>query len=142
MAEWLFGANLKVTPFDLASFLRRLFDDGAREDTGERIDKMIADEILNLSMLGMGPDALGASGSQPLRAEDLNLDVKRAGRIPLHELWPTKPENEGIAESSEPSEESAEENGRSLWMGLGIGAAIFAAMLGAYYYFVVMGGGG
>ena len=51
LAEWLFGANLKVTPFDLASFLRRLFDEAPEEDAGERIDKMIADEILNLSML-------------------------------------------------------------------------------------------
>jgi serine/threonine protein kinase len=142
LAEWLFGANLKVTPFDLASFLRRLFDDAPSEDAGERIDKMIADEILNLSMLGMGPDALGANGSQPLRAEDLNLDLKLAGRIPLHELWPSKPEGVELELVNGFDDETNESAGHSIWMGVGIGAGIFAAMMAVYYYWVQFGGGG
>ncbi len=90
LAEWLSGENLVVTPYTLSAYLERLFSNDAKEDPHERIDTMIAEEILNLSMLGMGPERYGQEGSRPIDLSALNLGSRGAGSLPMEQIWPVQ----------------------------------------------------
>ena len=136
LAEWLFAENLKVTGYDLAQFLGRLFADASDEDPTERIDAMIAEEVLNLSMLGGGADSLAVDGSRPIDARDLKLASRGPGRIPLDQIWPPGSENDG-SEEEPPAEEAAEEGLQHVAIGLGL---VTIVLLVAVLYWYVQGG--
>ena len=88
LASWLASENLTVTPHDVAEYLERLFSDKRGEDPKARIDEMIAEEILNLSMLGMGPERFSQEGSRPIDLKELGLDRSGGGSLPMEQLWP------------------------------------------------------
>jgi serine/threonine-protein kinase len=136
LAEWLFAENLKVTSYDLAQFLGRLFGDVAEEDPTERIDAMIAEEVLNLSMLGAGADSLTVDGSRPIDSEGLNAPSQGSGRIALQDIWPEESAGEGSDLGAEP-EEPGEEGLQAVAIGLGL---LTVVLLVAVLYWYARGG--
>jgi serine/threonine-protein kinase len=136
LAEWLFAENLKVTSYDLAQFLGRLFGDVAEEDPTERIDAMIAEEVLNLSMLGAGADSLAVDGSRPIDSEGLNAPSQGSGRIALQDIWPEESAGEGSDLGAEP-EEPGEEGLQAVAIGLGL---LTVVLLVAVLYWYARGG--
>ena len=73
IANYLFTHNLKVTGYDLAGMVQRLFGAGAAEgldSPGDRIATLIQDEILSLAMLGYTSQG-NVDGSRPLDPEAL-----------------------------------------------------------------------
>jgi serine/threonine protein kinase len=87
LAQYLFAHNLKVTSYDLASLLRKLFDEeGVSVETTEaRISGLIQDEILSLSMLGQLGESVEFDGSRPIAAESLGIDIP--AKFNLDEFW-------------------------------------------------------
>jgi len=136
LAEWLFAENLKVTSYDLAQFLGRLFGDVAEEDPTERIDAMNAEEVLNLSMLGAGADSLTVDGSRPIDSEGLNAPSQGSGRIALQDIWPEESAGEGSDLGAEP-EEPGEEGLQAVAIGLGL---LTVVLLVAVLYWYARGG--
>lgn len=86
LAQYLFSNNLKVTSYDVAAMLQRLFSESgiAHESPEERIGSLLQEEILSQSMLGhiSGGDI---DGSRPIDAATLNVAV--TPRFDLHEFW-------------------------------------------------------
>jgi len=134
LARWLSSENLTVTPHSLAEYLERLFSKEEKEDPRARIDGMIAEEILNLSMLGMGPERFGQEGSRPINLKELNLSQKISGNLPMEQLWPensgeeSDPQIEGIGLVSPENEEEGR-RWHPIWVALGLLLAGVAAFL-------------
>ena len=95
---------------------------------------MIAEEILNLSMLGMGPERFGQEGSRPINLKELNLSQKISGNLPMEQLWPetsgeeSDPQIEGIGLVSPENEEEGR-RWHPIWVALGLLLAGVAAFL-------------
>ena len=88
LANYLFSNNLKVTSYDLASLVQRLFGADSAitiESPEERIGTLIQEEILNLSMLGQVGLGRDIDGSQPIDAGSLAMKV--SPRFDLQEFW-------------------------------------------------------
>lgn len=134
LARWLSSENLTVTPYSLAEYLERLFSKEEKEDPRARIDGMIAEEILNLSMLGMGPERFGQEGSRPINLKELNLSQKISGNLPMEQLWPensgeeSDPQIQGIGLVS-PEHEGEGRRWHPIWVALGLLLAGVAAFL-------------
>lgn len=139
LAKWLSSAQVTVTPYSLAEYLERLFSKVDREDPHARIDSMIAEEILNLSMLGMGPERYGQEGSRPINLRELKLSDKISGTLPMDQLWPETTEDEasnaGQSGLSHPHLDIQESERRwnPLWIGLGLLVAGIVAFMVVYY---------
>jgi eukaryotic-like serine/threonine-protein kinase len=74
LTGYLFQEGLKVTSYDLAEFLRAIFEAQAVEAEGasqERIGLLISDEILSLSMMRYAGQSLPVEGSNPIQLETL-----------------------------------------------------------------------
>jgi serine/threonine protein kinase len=86
VANYLFANNLKVTSYDVAKVVGRLFAPGpVVEDTPEeRIDAMIGEEVVTL-VSTRGADEWRADGSLPVDVSGLNL-LSRP-RFDLSEFW-------------------------------------------------------
>ncbi|MCB9729475.1 MAG: serine/threonine protein kinase [Deltaproteobacteria bacterium] len=86
LAQYLFSNNLKVTSYDVAAMLQRLFSESgiAHQSPEERIGSLLQEEILSQSMLGHvgGGDI---DGSRPIDAASLNVAV--TPRFDLKEFW-------------------------------------------------------
>ena len=136
LAEWLFAENLKVTSYDLAQFLSRLFADASQEDPMERIDAMIAEEVLNLSMLGVGVDSQSVDGSRPVDLERLNLEASTSGRIPLQAIWSANTSGDGLSPEGD-VEETASGGFQAVAIGLGL---LTVVLLVAVLYWYAQGG--
>jgi len=136
LAEWLFAENLKVTSYDLAQFLGRLFADATQEDPMERIDAMIAEEVLNLSMLGVGVDSQSVDGSRPVDLERLNLEASTSGRIPLQAIWSANTSGEELAPEDD-LDETASGGFQAVAVGLGL---LTVVLLVAVLYWYAQGG--
>ena len=136
LAEWLFAENLKVTSYDLAQFLGRLFADASQEDPMERIDAMIAEEVLNLSMLGVGVDSQSVDGSRPVDLERLNLEASTSGRIPLQAIWSANTSGEELAPEDD-LDETASGGFQAVAVGLGL---LTVVLLVAVLYWYAQGG--
>ncbi len=86
LANYLFSHNLKVTSYDLATMVQRLFGSAHNnESPEERIGTLIQEEILNLSMLGQVGMGRDIDGSQPIDAGSLAMNV--SPRFDLQEFW-------------------------------------------------------
>ena len=138
LAGWLASENMTVTPHSLAEYLERLFSVNAQEDPRQRIDGMIAEEILNLSMLGMGPERYVQEGSRPINLKDLNLSEKATGNLPMEQLWPDASEEEPGGESEGISllVSDGEDEGRRwhpIWVAAGLALAGLAAFFAVYF---------
>lgn len=137
LAGWLASENLTVTPHSLAEYLERLFSVNEQEDPRQRIDGMIAEEILNLSMLGMGPERYGQEGSRPINLKDLNLSEKATGNLPMDQLWPEASDDDsGESEGMVLLIPDSEEEGRRwhpIWVAVGLFLAGLAAFLAVYF---------
>jgi eukaryotic-like serine/threonine-protein kinase len=86
VANYLFANSLKVTSYDLAKMVARLFSSSpaGEESAEERIDSMIREEIANQSVIRQSPSR-AADGSQPIDVQDLNLVLQP--RFDLSEFW-------------------------------------------------------
>ena len=87
LTDFLFEHTLKVTNFDIAEMLRELFGDGSQGlSPTARIDLLIEEEVLNLSMLAGTDPTSRTEGAQPLS----NLDVAEArtdSRLTVSDIW-------------------------------------------------------
>lgn len=93
LSNFLFSHNLKVTSYDVAEMLKNIFERPLGEEIEDeqnaiRIEDLIQDEILNLSMIRYGISASPMEGSASLSEKDISLKIK--GRIPTHEIWKTE----------------------------------------------------
>ena len=100
VANYLFANNLKVTSYDVAKMIGRLFSagEGNEETPEERIDAMIGEEVATLAAT-LRADERGVDGSRPVDISQLNLLSKP--RFDLSEFW----SNAGI--DGDPSDQSA-----------------------------------
>ena len=74
LTGYLFREGLKVTSYDLAEFLREIYEAQAVEAEGasqERLAMLISDEILSLSMMRYAGQTLPVEGSNPIQIETL-----------------------------------------------------------------------
>lgn len=74
LTEYLFSAGLKVTNYDVAEFIRSVFEAqavAAEGATQERIGLLIQDEILSLSMMRYAGQPLPVDGANPIKLEEL-----------------------------------------------------------------------
>lgn len=74
LTGYLFREGLKVTSYDLAEFLRAIYEAQAVEAEGasqERLALLISDEILSLSMMRYAGQTLPVEGSNPILIETL-----------------------------------------------------------------------
>ncbi len=83
LADFLFAHGMKVTGFDVARTMRELF---GRKDTldgyEERIQEMIREEVLSLSMMG-----LLESTTPQGRSEPIDIQGFEQGRSLLDDVW-------------------------------------------------------
>ena len=83
MADFLFANGMKVTGFDVARTIRELF---GRKDTLDgyevRIQEMIREEVLSLSMMGL----LGST-SPTGRSTPIDMEGFEQGRSLLDDVW-------------------------------------------------------
>lgn len=89
LMECLFAENLKASSYDVSQYLKRLFDPGGQDSFEERIDKLIQEEVLNLSSLRYGVPFGEHEGAEPVRLEEMSTEFKSTGRIPLDAIWPS-----------------------------------------------------
>lgn len=87
LMQFLFSRGLKVSSYDLSEFLRSIFaaEEVAEEAiTQERINALISEEILSLSMMRFSGRALPVDGANPIRLEELTR--LEEGRISSSDL--------------------------------------------------------
>ena len=102
LAEYLFSRNLRVTGYDVSSFVERLFGDDPEQSVQsmeERIAGLMQEEVLNLSVLGM----LGfgnLDGSKPVDVSSLSMPDDTM--VALDRFWPERSAIEGRVEASGP----------------------------------------
>ncbi|MBL6974095.1 MAG: serine/threonine protein kinase [Deltaproteobacteria bacterium] len=85
LMAYLFKKGLKVTSYDLAEFIRSVFEAQAVREEGatqEQIGMLISDEILSLSMLRYAGQPLPVEGSVPVSVERIQL----GGRISAEDI--------------------------------------------------------
>ena len=85
LMAYLFREGLKVTSYDLAEFVRSVFESQAVREEGatqEHIGMLITDEILSLSMMRYAGQPLPVEGSNPVSVERIQL----GGRISADDL--------------------------------------------------------
>jgi len=102
VANYLYANNLKVTSYDVARLIGRLFSPGAEGETSpeERIDAMIREEVANQSVMQRSAERV-ADGSQPIDATDLDIVVRP--RFDLSEFWSNagvRPDGSAVGEPS------------------------------------------
>lgn len=152
LANFLFSSNLKVTGYDLASMVQRLYspDADSMESPEERIHTLIQDEILSLAMLGY-TGASDIDASQPVAPGALKVG---ASAIDLSQFWDsgtigtdapqvqTNTSTEDLIRSLEgdeaviPSGAAGADSGSSK-MGLIIGIIVVLALIGVGVFFAV-----
>ena len=88
LSNFLFHNSLKVTTTDLQSVFRRLIDEEVTVDRDgrQRIEDLIEEEILNLSMIGHLTEVT-TEGSRPISIEGLPRDLP--ARHDLSDVWET-----------------------------------------------------
>jgi serine/threonine-protein kinase len=85
LTAYLFQRGLKVTSYDLAGFLREIFEAAKVKEEGatrERIAMLIQDEILSLSMIRYGGQPLPVEGSTAISVDEVSL----GGRVSPEEI--------------------------------------------------------
>lgn len=106
LMQFLFSRGLKVSSYDLSEFLRSIFaaEEVAEEAiTHDRINSLISEEILSLSMMRFAGKSLPVDGATPIRLEELTrLDEGRISSSDLKGLAPevldsTRTRTQGIA---------------------------------------------
>lgn len=87
ISRYLFSRNLKVTSYDLADYVRNLFEKTAMQGqtNQEKIGALIQDEILSLSLMRFSSDPMPIEGSVPLSYESLNLQTQ--ARLTPQDIW-------------------------------------------------------
>ncbi|MDP6946918.1 MAG: hypothetical protein QF464_22400, partial [Myxococcota bacterium] len=92
--------NLKVTSYDVARVVERLFSEKPVDEATpeERIDTMISEEVVNQGAVRHPADHV-ADGSAPVDALDLNIVTRP--RFDLSEFW----SNAGVESTSGPAGE-------------------------------------
>jgi len=87
LLHFLFDNNLKVTSYDLQAVIRRLIDqteDVDEHENRQRIEDLIEEEILNLSMIGHLTEVT-SEGSRPIKIEALHIDIP--AQHDLADVW-------------------------------------------------------
>jgi len=95
LARHLFSHQLKVTTFDVAEVVRRLFSDEEGDAQPGRVGQIVREEIINLSSMGKLPGLTPVEGVQPL-----DVDEFRTKKTPFEDIW-------GDFEGGEEEEDSA-----------------------------------
>ena len=155
LTGYLFSHGMKVTPYDLAEFVRQTFEapEARNQSVGpERIGSLIQEEILSLSMMRFAGQPMPVDGSGALSAESLTpIQGNRISFDDLRGMPPTgsglvmapRPEGTALVEMLEGRETipmvALNAGGRhwwkwALWIGIGV---VAAAGLAAGGYFVV-----
>ena len=84
LSRFLFDSRLKVSSYDVQDMIRRIMEAPEEaEETGQgrqRIEDLIEEEILNLSMIGHLTEVT-TEGSRPISLENLRVDIR-----PQHDL--------------------------------------------------------
>jgi len=88
LAHYLFSKNLKVTNYDIAESLANLFDEEAetKQEPYDKIEKLIEEEFISLSMIGKLPDRIDSEASRPLDEFDIAQDNEKH-RFSAMEIW-------------------------------------------------------
>ena len=102
VANYLFANNLKVTSYDVAKMIGRLFAAGNEHVASpeERIDAMIREEVANQSVMHRSGDRV-ADGSQPIDAVELAIVTRP--RFDLSEFWSNAGVRPNVGATDEPS---------------------------------------
>ncbi len=148
LANYLFSSNLKVTGYDLASMLQRVYSEDAHAETPEeRIHTLIQDEILSLAMLGYN-GSTDTDASQAISPERLQVGVSG---MDLSQFWSSgmvgggapevaaKTSTEELIETLEPRimVPSVQESGSKT--GLIVGVITILALIGAAVAYYLLG---
>ncbi|NOZ00722.1 MAG: serine/threonine protein kinase [Deltaproteobacteria bacterium] len=155
LMAYLFREGLKVTSYDLAEFVRSVFEAQAVREEGatqEHIGMLITDEILSLSMLRYAGQPLPVEGSNPIAIERIG----QGGRITDEDLRgsvkgdapppATRPQGTALVEMLEGREtipmSAVSQTGRSkktylLWVLLGI-LALGAVGAGFFFFWDII----
>ena len=87
LSHFLFDNSLKVTSYDLQAVFRRLIDqtdDIDEQENRQRIEDLIEEEILNLSMIGHLTEVT-SEGSRPIKVDSLHIDIP--SQHDLADVW-------------------------------------------------------
>ncbi len=149
IANYLFTHNLKVTGYDLAGMVQRLFGAGAAEgldSPGDRIATLIQDEILSLAMLGYSSQG-GVDGSRPLDPEALRGSGQQL--VDFTTFWKPSAASAPGAPRAQSGEELArmlegdslvqagDGGGSKTGLIIGVAVAVLAAAAAAVYFLVL-----
>ena len=88
LANHLFSKNLKVTNYDIAESTEKLFNEetGGDKEPYNRIEGLIEEEFVSLSMIGKLPDRMDSEAARPLDEFDIQQDSENQ-RFSAVEIW-------------------------------------------------------
>jgi serine/threonine-protein kinase len=88
LSDYLFSKKMRVTSFDLASFLREMFEEEGKADSESitrRIEEMMQEEIVNLKKIQEESGQKIFDGTVPVIPDYLKVHIKE--KISYREVW-------------------------------------------------------
>ena len=143
----LFRKGLKVSASDLSDYVKRLqtgpIEGEAPENPFIRIQSLIKEEILNLSMVGSGPSGVTGDvpplvGANPLSDASLSFE-RMKGASQFKDIWDVKSVKEVsrddlFADKASPAPGQADDGNRAAMFWLGGLTAVFLILLAVYFF--------